>query len=70
MPQTIMLQHRTSKRYLAANPSLEPTGLHEVTAPINAAHYATDALAEGARARLGEFQDTYAVVTVDLGGAP
>lgn len=65
----LVLQHRTSRRYLAASPSAESTGLHEVTEYRNAAHHTDTAAAECARAALGEFADTYAVVPVEMGHA-
>jgi len=68
MMRRIVIQHRTSKRFLAPLPSPESTGIHEVKEPVNAAHYVTEELAEGDRALLGEFKDAYAVVTVEIGG--
>ena len=66
MKTLVLIQHRTSKRFLAPLPSPESTGVHEVLAPVNAAHYASRELAERERDLLAEFKDTYEVVEVTL----
>lgn len=66
MTRRFVIQHRTTKRYLAANPSKESAGLHEVVAPINAVHFGNEQLADHAHDAIGEFKDTYVVVPVNI----
>lgn len=59
------IQHRTSKRYLAVNPSVESVGSHEVVAAINAARYEDWDSARTAWKALGEFKGAYVVVNLE-----